>query len=93
MCSSLHFCHGSSGLAQMYRAMYDDTLNFKYYEAYHYWINETCNYIDKEIDGENMAPSNPTSLLEGWVGAGLVLAEYITEGDCKTKWAQMLLLS
>ncbi len=84
-----HFCHGSAGLAQMYKALYNDTYNYTYYEAYEYWIKETVALVDKEL-AEKKYASNPTGLLEGWAGVGLVLSEYISKES--TSWAKAFLL-
>jgi lantibiotic biosynthesis protein len=84
-----HFCHGSSGLAQFYKAIYKDTFNHIYYTAYEYWIAETISLVDKEIIEKKYA-KNPISLLEGWAGVGMVLTDYISME--KMTWGEMLLL-
>ncbi len=84
-----HFCHGSSGLAQFYKAIYNCTYNHIYYKAYEYWIAETISLVDKEIL-EKKYHKNTTSLLEGWAGVGMVLTEYVSKE--KMNWAEMLLL-
>ena len=83
------FCHGSAGLAQMYKALYNDTFNYTYYAAYEYWVKETLQLIDKEIAKEKYA-NNPSGLLEGWAGVGCVLSEYISREP--TPWAKAFLL-
>lgn len=84
-----HFCHGSAGLAQFYKCLYNETLNYSYYKAYEFWIDETLNLIDKEIEINKYA-TNPVSLLEGWSGIALVLIDYIAIE--KTSWAKVFLL-
>lgn len=84
-----HFCHGSAGLAQFYKAIYDCTFNYTYYNAYEYWIAETISLVDKEIL-ENKYAKNPISLLEGWTGVAMVLTNYVSFQ--KMNWAEMLLL-
>jgi lantibiotic biosynthesis protein len=84
-----HFCHGSSGLAQFYKALYNCTLNYAYYAAYEYWINETIELVDKEIL-EKKYHKNPASFLEGWTGVAMVLTDYVSKE--KMNWAEMLLL-
>lgn len=84
-----HFCHGSSGLAQFYKAIYKDTYNHTYYKEYEYWIAETISLVDKEII-EKKYSDNPISLLEGWAGVGMVLTEYVSLE--KMNWGEMLLL-
>jgi len=84
-----HFCHGSAGLAQFYKCLYNETLNYSYYKAYEFWIEETLSLIDKEIENNNYS-TNPVSLLEGWPGIALVLLDYIAIE--KTPWAKAFLL-
>lgn len=84
-----HFCHGSAGLAQFYKCLHAETLNYSYYEAYKYWIGETIFLIDKEIESDKYA-SNPVSLLEGWSGIALVLTEFVATE--KMSWAKAFLL-
>lgn len=84
-----HFCHGSAGLAQFYKCLYTETLDYRYYKAYEYWIEETISLVDNEIETDKYA-TNPVSLLEGWAGVALVLTEYIANE--KLPWAKAFLL-
>lgn len=84
-----HFCHGHAGLAQFYKCLYNETFNYKYYEAYEYWIGETLRVIDKEIENNKYA-ANPIGILETWVGVAFVLLEYTTTE--KIGWAKAFLL-
>jgi lantibiotic biosynthesis protein len=84
-----HFCHGSSGLAQFYKAIYKDTFNHIYYTAYEYWIAETISLVDKEIL-EKKYGNNPISLLEGWTGVAMVLTDYVSFENMD--WGKLLLL-
>lgn len=84
-----HFCHGSAGLAQFYKCLYNETYNYDYYKAYEYWINETILLIDEDIKG-NKYVKNPVSLLEGWSGIAMVLTEFISKE--KMNWASAFLL-
>lgn len=69
-----HFCHGSSGIAQLYNKLLDQTKEETYHHSYQYWINETIKYLEKEKDEE----TNGTKInfLYGWPGALLTLNEY-----------------
>lgn len=84
-----HFCHGSAGLAQFYKCLYQESENPVYLDAYHYWIAVTVNLIDREIEEKKYA-ANPVSVLEGWPGVGLVLAEYIAGQPMS--WSKAFLL-
>lgn len=84
-----HFCHGSSGLAQFFKCLYTETGNAAYHEAYEYWIGVTLEQVDKDIAADQYAV-NPTSLLDGWAGVALVLADYVS--DKKRNWADAFLL-
>jgi lantibiotic biosynthesis protein len=84
-----HFCHGSAGLAQFYKALYNETYNYSYYRAYEYWIGETISLIEKELL-EKKYDKNPTGLLEGWAGIAMVLTDYISTE--KLIWAKAFLL-
>lgn len=84
-----HFCHGSAGLAQFYKCLYRETGNNIYADAYEYWIAETLTIVDKDI-AEQAYKVNPVSLLDGWSGVGLVLADYVS--DKKRDWADAFLL-
>nr|WP_162903149.1 lanthionine synthetase LanC family protein [Taibaiella koreensis] len=84
-----HFCHGSAGLAQFYKCLYQESGNPAYLDAYHFWIGVTMDLIDQEIEKKQYA-TNPVSILEGWPGVALVLTEYIT--DRPMNWPKAFLL-
>ncbi len=84
-----HFCHGSAGLAQFYKCLYRETGHDMYAEPYQYWITETINQTDKNML-EQQYRDNPISLLDGWAGVGLVLADYLAEED--RNWSDAFLL-
>jgi lantibiotic biosynthesis protein len=85
-----HFCHGSAGLAQFYLCLYNESGQYRYYQNYEYWINQTISNIDKEM-ANNAYAANPTGLLEGWAGVALVLTEFIHTGEAM-KWGKAFLL-
>lgn len=87
--SDSHFCHGSSGLAQIYNCLYTETGDPGYKEAYAYWITETLSLVDREIEAGQYR-QNPVSLLDGWPGVALVLTGYVSEE--KQRWADVFLL-
>ncbi|WP_118951866.1 lanthionine synthetase LanC family protein [Taibaiella helva] len=84
-----HFCHGSAGLAQFYKCLYQESENQIYLDAYRYWIAVTMELIDDEIE-KGKYSANPVSILEGWPGVGLVLIEYMANRPMN--WAKAFLL-
>ncbi|PSK93274.1 lanthionine synthetase LanC family protein [Taibaiella chishuiensis] len=84
-----HFCHGSAGLAQFYKCLYRETGNEAYLEPYGYWISETIAQTDKNMT-EEQYKDNPVSLLDGWAGVGIVLADYLS-GEHRN-WSEAFLL-
>jgi hypothetical protein len=70
--------------------LFKESGHYKYFQTYEYWINYTLKNIDREIEMKAYS-SNPTSLLEGWSGVGLVLAEYLNDGE-DLNWAKAFLL-
>ncbi len=85
-----HFCHGSAGLAQLYRALYKETEEYKYYQAYEHWVRQTVELAQQDLNRNTYAESRH-SLLDGWVGVALVLTEYAKGGAALT-WGKSLLL-
>ena len=90
LCSNSHFCHGTAGLAQVYKCLYAESGHFFYYDAYKYWIKQTINNIESEIT-QSIFADNAISILEGLAGVGMVLTEYINEGD-QLNWSKVFLL-
>jgi len=90
-------CHGSAGIAMIYRRMYLETKNEEFKEASQFWINQTLNYSSFEdgVAGYKFFLQNKLdcdySFLMGISGIGLVLISFLTE-DMQT-WDEMLLLS
>ena len=85
-----HFCHGSSGLAQFYKAIFYETNNNIYKQAYQYWVEDTVSRIDKEIENDIYFKNN-VSFLEGWAGVAHVLLDSLNF-NVKSEWAGLFLL-
>ncbi len=85
-----HFCHGSAGLAQLYKAVYFETSNKFYKEAYEYWINDVIKKLDQEIETD-VYKLNNVSFLEGWTGVALVLLDALST-QRESNWASLFLL-
>lgn len=86
--SDTHFCHGSSGLVQMYRHLFALSGMKEYETAAEFWLQETLTMLPGELE-KNFYASKETALLEGLVGANLTLAA--TLADKPTDWARFLL--
>jgi len=90
-------CHGSAGIAMVYRRMYLETSIDEFNEATKYWINQTLNfsYFSDGLAGYKTFEKNGCkldySLLSGISGIGLVLLSY-KENDLQT-WDELFLIS
>jgi lantibiotic modifying enzyme len=80
------FCHGTSGLAQMYQRLEQISGDTLYQESSQYWLDQTMDYLEKfdwELD-------NYGTLLGGLEGLGLVLMS--SQSNIKTLWGRLFLL-
>jgi lantibiotic biosynthesis protein len=84
-----HFCHGSSGLVQLYRCLHHYSPQAFYQAAYDYWLQRTLDYLPAELNSD-VYNGKETNLLEGMVGVALVLLH--AQGHGRTNWTQTLLL-
>jgi lantibiotic biosynthesis protein len=89
MTSDSHFCHGSSGLAQIYRVLHQLTGHEAYRLGHEYWIEQTLLYVEKELLNGTYA-GKETSFLEGLVGVALTLLSYVSGKELQ--WSRCLLL-
>ena len=90
-------CHGSAGIALIFRRMYYEIGRKEFKEATQYWINQTLHFsrFEDGLAGYKTyikdGWKNDYSLLMGISGVGLVLLSYL-END-KQDWDEMFLLS
>jgi len=90
-------CHGSAGVALIYRRMFMETYRNQFKEATAYWIQQTLNFscFDDGLSGYKTQHKNEWicdySLLTGISGIGLVLLSYL-ENNQQT-WDEMFLIS
>ncbi len=85
-----HLCHGSLGLAQFYKTLYDLTQIEAYQEAWVYWVHFTATqFVPKEVE-TNFYKDKECDLLEGWVGVNLVYLTYLS--DKELNWNKIMLL-
>ncbi len=85
-----HICHGTAGLAQLYKAIFNITKNDLHKNAWQHWIEKTVTiYLPKEIEN-NFYNNKESELLEGLVGVNLSLLSCISEETLH--WNKILLL-
>ena len=89
LCTDSHFCHGSAGIAQFYNTLFQLQPLDAYRNAYHYWILETIDLLEKELVAD-FYKSKETDLLEGMLGPALTLLSFIE--DKSMTWPQLFLL-
>ncbi|ROI06418.1 MULTISPECIES: lanthionine synthetase LanC family protein [unclassified Chryseobacterium] len=75
---SHHFCHGTSGIAFLYDALYKIDNNPEYEKAHNYWLTRTREYLEEELHQE-MCETDLSWLFGGKLGALLVLNGMHTE--------------
>ena len=80
------FCHGTSGLAQMYRALEQISGDILHQKGSEYWLSQTMDYLEKY----DWKLENNGGLLGGLEGLGLVLMNSKTH--TKTFWDRLFLL-
>lgn len=92
------FCHGTAGIAQIYRRMFFETGNPNFEKAAEYWTIETLK-MAKFPDGiagykflNKTEMENDFSLLNGVTGVGLMLLASIAP-QSYSNWDSIFLLS
>jgi hypothetical protein len=90
-------CHGSAGIAMIYRRMFIDTKLDFFSCATKYWLNQTSNFsvFDDGLAGFKTCTGNnwenDYSLLTGISGIGLLFLSYLREDQ--QYWDEIFLLS
>ena len=87
--SNAHFCHGSSGVAQFYYALYRITKQERYKIGYENWVNKTVELLKKDLES-NHFEDKAHELIDGLTGAALVLISYVL--DDEREWDKIFLL-
>jgi lantibiotic modifying enzyme len=85
-----HFCHGASGLAHFYHALYHESGRVEYAAAYDYWISQTVSLLKEDLKNDTFK-GNEHSILDGYPGVGLTLLSYIADGNLA--WSDAVLLA
>ena len=90
-------CHGSAGIAMMFRRFYLETNEKNFHDAWSYWIDFTLNFkrFDNGLAGfktfELGEWKNDLSLLTGISGIGMTLLSFI-RNDLQ-EWDELFLIS
>lgn len=84
-----HFCHGSAGLAQIYRALHLITGDERFNGAYLDWVERTLKYIVAEMNNDYYQ-GKEFDLLNGLPGVNLVLLSFLSKKELA--WSRSLLL-
>lgn len=81
-----HFCHGTSGVAMLYKNIYNQTGDNKFKQAYQYWYDQTLDFL---LEDKLVIPENELSLIFGYPAAILT----INSVDNKTsEWSKIFLI-
>ncbi|WP_185226185.1 lanthionine synthetase LanC family protein [Chryseobacterium indologenes] len=81
-----HFCHGTSGVAMMYKNIYDLTGKNNFREAYQYWHDQTVDFLQQDF---LVLPENKMSLIFGYPAAILT----INSADKRiSEWSKIFLI-
>lgn len=82
-----YFCHGTSGIAQIYKRLYYETNIPLFKETHDYWINRTIEIIER-----NLSECTSSALLTGVSGIGLTLLA--SAGNINySSWDKVFLIS
>jgi hypothetical protein len=84
-----HFCHGTIGLAQFYKKLYELRNLPLYKEAWEFWIGKTLELLPEELE-KNYYHNKENNLLDGLIGVNLGLLSYLSEKELH--WSRALLL-
>lgn len=95
-------CHGTAGIAQLFKRMYIETGIEDFKTANEYWIRETIKMAKFEDGAAGYKAYHGTSdeqwsveyaFLEGIAGIGLSLMSYLSDNTEDSAWDEILLLS
>jgi lantibiotic biosynthesis protein len=92
------FCHGSSGVAYLYKRLYELSGNYSFKKSYNFWIKKTielCNFKDgiagyKKFSGEEYV--NNIGILDGAAGPAIVLLDYVNPINTSS-WEKIFMIN
>ena len=85
----IFLCHGTSGVAQFYKSLYQLSGHQQYLVGYDYWLQQTVKRLNNTFNSTkvDIAPG----FLEGLIGTGLVLMNQ--ELSSSSQWEKLMLLN
>ncbi|MBP9719909.1 MAG: hypothetical protein KBD02_01445 [Bacteroides sp.] len=87
--SDCYMCHGTSGVAHLYKRLSDLCTKNIFGSSYDYWVKQTIEYMHEELD---KSPSEKDlELLTGWLAPYFVLEE--NNGHAYKNWDSIFLLN
>jgi lantibiotic biosynthesis protein len=89
MIADTHFCHGTTGLLQIFHALAVKTGEIHYKRAYKHWYEKTLQLLEQELN-RNHYKGKETDLLEGL--AGVVLSTISCSLEKPASWSGLLLV-
>jgi lantibiotic modifying enzyme len=87
-------CHGTAGIALIFRKMYYNTYREEFFDAANFWLYQTLKmskYNDGIVGYKANQKTPSIDFLNGITGIGFVLLSFLTNED--TVWDECLLLS
>lgn len=87
--NNMYMCHGSTGVAQLYKRIYEQSNDPIFAKSYEFWVNITFDYFRQEI--VNDLDADDLNLLSGYLSPMLLLHSYV--GNCDSNWDRIFLLS
>lgn len=82
-------CHGTAGVAQIYRKLYELSGEADYQFAYEYWIRETFYWLEMEL-ANDISIDKKRGFLDGLIGTTLSFLSYSTGKHLD--WGKTILL-
>jgi hypothetical protein len=89
LCCDSHFCHGSSGLAEFFNALYKIRPIDAYASSQYFWVKETLANLNNELNN-GFYINKETKLLDGLVGPSLTLLSFSL--NKKMDWSSFFML-
>ncbi len=77
---SSRFYRGAAGVAHLYRRLYQMSGQAAYQQGYHFWLDQTQQWVQRELNFSTAVPQTG-ELLHGLAGVGLVLLTATTTTD------------
>lgn len=90
MISDPYFCHGTSGVAMMYKKLYHYSPLAEYKKAQFFWLDKTMDYLDNP-DFNDQFIEKRHSVIDGMIGINLTLLSHEFNED--DEWLSLFFIS